>query len=348
MKENNKITSVKLDEDTILYICCPANSATGGPEALHQLGYHLNLLGFKAVMFYYSVTAGVDPVNQLYKKYNVPYVNIFEDNPSNYLLLPETHLSPLFEKDKQNIRKIIWWLSVTNYHISLHNVIKALQHKKLFKLRLALNMFDIPTINTIRKKNIIHIRHSCFSANFLKSNGINPIGKISDYMNSTFFDSYDRLIQKEDIIIYNPVKNGAFLDKIIKETPQFNWKGIKNMLPEEVAYWLNKSKVYVDFGFHPGKERMPREASIMRCCVIVGKVGSANFEEDMPINDQYKFNIDNNEIPSIIKQIQNCLENYHTNIRNFDAYRETLINEEEIFINDIKTIFTFCGQTMRN
>jgi hypothetical protein len=32
------------------------------------------------------------------------------------------------------------------------------------------------------------------------------------------------------------------------------------MTLQEIAGWMKKAKVYIDFGFHPGREKMPREA----------------------------------------------------------------------------------------
>jgi len=325
--------------NTTMYIYCPANSATGGPEALHQLGYHLNLLGFKAVMFYYGPQTGNSPVNPVYQKYAVPYVSSVEDKATNILLMPESYLFPLFDKKTKSIRKVIWWLSVTNYETVLQNHIRDKQHKKFFNLRLNFGMFKIPTIKTLRQKKVLNIRHSYYSQHFLEQNGLEVAGKISDYMNAAFFDLVDEQAKKEDVIIYNPVKNGDFLNQIIAQTPELNWKPLIGMPPPEVAHWMNKSKLYVDFGYHPGKERMPREACIMRCCLIIGRDGSARFDEDMPIADKYRFEKDMAQIPAIIGTVKDCLNNYEANVSDFAAYRKVLYLEQETFVADIKSVF---------
>ena len=41
----------------------------------------------------------------------------------------------------------------------------------------------------------------------------------------------------------------------------FNSKQIINI--------YNKTKVYLDFGYHPGKDRMPREAALFNNCIII-------------------------------------------------------------------------------
>jgi len=42
-------------------------------------------------------------------------------------------------------------------------------------------------------------------------------------------------------------------------------------------------KLYVDFGKHPGKDRMPREAAVHGCCIITGRRGAAGNPFDIPI-----------------------------------------------------------------
>lgn len=65
----------------MIYILCPANLETGGPEVLHQLGYKLNLMGVEAKMFYLNRMKDVDPVADRYRKYNVPYSNSLDVQP---------------------------------------------------------------------------------------------------------------------------------------------------------------------------------------------------------------------------------------------------------------------------
>ena len=111
------------------------------------------------------------------------------------------------------------------------------------------------------------------------------------------------------------------------------------MTNEEVLNLLLKSKVYIDFGTHPGKDRIPREAAMCGCCVITGKRGSAKYYEDVPLRDDFKFDDKEENIDKIIDKINLCLENYEEQNKNFDEYRKGIIGEEEKFEEDIKKIF---------
>ena len=64
------------------------------------------------------------------------------------------------------------------------------------------------------------------------------------------------------------------LKKISKFT---NYKMIelKNLNSSKIINILKKTKIYLDFGYHPGKDRMPREAVLFNNCIITNRKGSA-------------------------------------------------------------------------
>jgi hypothetical protein len=334
------LSVIKCYPNTKIYIFCPGGFATGGPEALHQLGAQLKLLGFDAYMHYYcTVPDAVDVVHKNYKKYNVPVAGEPENDSRHIIILPETYLTPIFDHRYYRTRKFIWWLSVANYYITQQYIIDSIKHKRFFKLRTYFANFRIASFSKLKRRKIQHISHSYYSQVHLSEHGLKSSGRISDYMNSAFFDSVDESTPKENIIIYNPVKNDEFLEQIMKLTPNLNWVPIKSMTPAEVAVLMNQAKLYVDFGYHPGKERMPREACIMRCCMIVGKSGSALYHEDMPIPDKYRFDKKTDLIPEIIVRINECLNDYDKLIADFNPYRETLYLEEQEFKNAVQELF---------
>ncbi|HWD88831.1 MAG TPA: hypothetical protein VG367_11935 [Mucilaginibacter sp.] len=325
--------------ETKIYIFSPAGTATGGPEALHQLGHHLNQLGFNAFMFYYDTPDSRTLVHDNYKRYNVSYVTRPENKAGNIMILPETYLAPLFRRKYSAIKKVVWWLSVVNYYLTQKEVDKESSRSKRSLLK-KLFSSPVPTFQLLKDKGVLSIAHSWYSVVHLRKNGVEPVGQLSDYMNDVFLKDKDGAqAQKEAIIIWNPKKNDDFLQEIIDQTSQFQWKAISNMSPEEVAGWMNRAKLYLDFGYHPGKERMPREACIMRCCMIIGKVGSAAYAEDMPIPEKYRFEKNHDDLPAIIKCINDCMVNYDKCIGDFNPYRDALYGEKEKFIADIKKLF---------
>jgi len=332
---------MQINSDSIFYIFCPANFATGGPEALHQLGHRLHNLGHNVFM-HYIVSEEVNPVHENYVKYNVPYTDKVINNKNNFLILPETYLDPIFQSEFSAVKKIIWWLSVTNYHIIFDEKKQAVKHKKFYTIKSFLDpkkYNPLPTLSAIKRKKVLNLAHSHFSLDFLKTNRMEIIGKISDYMSDSFYSKIAKHTPKEDILLYNPKKNGEYLNRIKELSSDLHWKALIEMTPDEVANWMNKSKLYIDFGYHPGQERMPREAILMSCCVITGSQGSAAFQDDVPLPEGFKFDETKDSPEAVVNQIVLTLYNFEAKIKLFSSYRKKIMDEKENFDDAVKNVF---------
>mgnify|MGYP001626387956 FL=1 len=168
---------------------------------------------------------------------------------------------------------------------------------------------------------------------------LKPIYYLSDYLNPNFLSNKAELSKKVNIVVFNPKKGISFTKKIISSATDIEFVPLANMTREQVIETLQKAKVYIDFGNHPGKDRIPREAAILGCCVITGKRGSAAFFEDVPIPDEYKFEDKEENIPKIIEKIKDCFDNFEKRYQDFDYYRQVIKNEPIKFLEDLKKIF---------
>lgn len=354
--------SIEIYPDTKIYVVAPANVATGGPELLHQLVFNLrNNLNINAFM-YYIPDNHPNPVHPAYIEYKNPYVREIEDKKENILIVPEVIQGIKVLENYKNIRKSIWWLSVDNFYLSIifhskrnffleraiNKISKIILGKPLIDVtELALRKFkdfDFSTfkdIYDIIKQTDFHLAQSYYAINYLKNNNIldNKIYYLSDYLNENFLKTQTDLSKKENVVVYNPKKGFQFTNKIIKSAKDIKFIPLINMTREEVIKTLQKAKVYIDFGNHPGKDRLPREAAILGCCVITGKRGSAAFFEDVPIPEEYKFEDNEENIPKIIEKIKDCFENFEERYKDFDYYRQVIKNEPQKFLEDLKKIF---------
>lgn len=327
---------INIEIDTIIYVACPANSATGGPELLHQFVHELVNLGFNARIFYYRRT-DKHPVHESYLDYEMELVDVIEDEKNNILIVPETYTELLYQFT--NIRKVIWWLSVDNYFGFLNADYRFVKMVKNFLFNL--NIYPLKKIYKFNnQEQVIHFVQSEYAKQMLKSKGISDCYFLGDYLNKLFIEKQlSNDVRKENIVIYNPKKGIKFTKKIIKNSNNISFVPIENMTREEVANLLSKAKVYIDFGNHPGKDRIPREALISGCCVIVGKSGSANFYEDVSLENEFKFALNDKDIPLIVKKIIDCLDNYEVEVKKNLKYLESVKNEQSKFIEDINKIF---------
>lgn len=327
-------------ESKIIYVLCPANNKTGGTELLHQLVDELNNLNKKAYIVYYfeGKYDKNNPTPVEFLKYNLKIckLNNIIDNKDNVLIIPEVCLGK--HKKFKKIKKAVWWLSVDNFKImsGYKNRLKRFGFKSFLK-HIALN--DFFTTKDLLKIDY-HLYQSYFAKSFLNKQKIDS-GKmfyLSDYINDIYNSDYN-INEKENIIIYNPKKGFEFTKKIINYNKTLKWIPIQNMTNMEVQKLMKRAKIYVDFGNHPGKDRIPREAAMSGCCVFTNRKGSAGFSEDVPILDKYKFDDIDSNIEMIVKNLNECLDNYNSNINDFKDYRDFIKNEKNVFKNDVKSIF---------
>ncbi|RFM26688.1 hypothetical protein [Deminuibacter soli] len=324
-------TGITIYENTRVYVPCPASHATGGTELLHQFVHALRNLGIDAWIYYYRIKDGVDPIHQQFRKYVSEYATDIVDAPENILVVPETRTEYLFKYE--HLRKVIWWLSVDFFYDSAD-----VDFVSTWKKRLGITpRFDIK--HPEKLKVDLHLVQSQYAADHLEKHGIHNYHYLSDYLNAAFLDQPEIDEQPWNRVLYNPKKGFEFTQTLIRESPELEWFALTNLTPEQVADVCRKSKVYIDFGHHPGKDRFPREAAICGCCIITGRRGAAAFEEDIPIPQQYKFSDADDQVPAIIRQIKHCMDDFETVQHDFDHYRSVIRGQEAAFIQDIKDIF---------
>jgi hypothetical protein len=319
----------------MIYIACPGNYATGGTELLHQLSYALKKYTNQVRIFYYSGEA-ITP--ERFNSYDVILAESIEDDEKNIIIVPEvaTHLLKMF----QNIKKIVWWLSVDNYYSqikirkdefiksSIRSIIKVIRIRNYFSHKV-----------NFRDENLVHCVQSRYAKDFLDLKGVQNIYFLSDYLNSTYMEVPMGERERLDQILYNPKKGFGFTEKIIRQCPEYTFIPLEKMTPKEVAILCETSKIYIDFGPHPGKDRFPREAAILGCVVLVGKRGSAVNQIDIPIDDSYKFPLRKASITLIRKRIQEIFQNFEDEQRRFDEYRLVISSEKTNFDHEVESLF---------
>ena len=331
---------MKIYPETKIFIISPGNIHSGGPELVHQLASQLLKMDYNVYMFYLPANANfnpADPIDPLYKKYHIPFVRNLEIDHKNIMIVPESSSLNLYVSKK--IRRIMWWMSVDNYINNLCNILKKFKQNPLDSTMPKFFYFDKDD------SNIEHWVQSDYAKIFIKNNGIadRQIYRVRDYLNEAFLQraSHVDISQKENIVAYNPVKGFEFTQKLLKVAPEINWQAIRDMTPEEVQQLLARAKVYIDFGNHPGRDRIPREAAVSGCCVLTGRRGAAGNPTDIAIDESFKFNdTDDNLIP-IVERIKDIFTNFRKNYESQRNYREQIMTERAEFDRDVKAAFGY-------
>lgn len=323
-----------------IYILTPEGMETGGPELLHQLGYVLRLLGIEARTVYYDMST-LEPVVakpvKTYEKYQVQIESDPQiiDQPDNYIVVPEQSLEflDIFPKAK----RIVWWLSVDGYVDFV-----SLQFHKTRKELFIPGKADHYHLK--EDPNMYHLVQSAYAADYVENKLLIPkerIAYLSDYLNDIYLQG--QVVEnskKKNMVVFNPRKGFDRLKPIIDKTQgEVVWYPLANMTPIQVRAALNMAKIYIDFGGHPGKDRIPREAAMSGCCVITGKRGSAAYFEDVSIPDTYKFNDEGSDTDKVIAIIKDIFDNFETHYAAFADYRQRILSEQERFITDAMQFF---------
>ncbi|MCX8029022.1 MAG: hypothetical protein N2712_03405 [Brevinematales bacterium] len=355
---------IEVYRDTKIYVVAPNGVVTGGPEMLHGLVHNLRKdLKVEAYIYYYPKTA--KEVNKAYSDYDVVLADRIVDDYRNIIIVPELVDFINFSRSFKKIRKVIYWLSVDFFYQSIFykrpiglfmaianriNMVSIEKLNKTFLPHFDISSEAIKFYSKLDLKNLdlfsdisFHLAQGVRILDFLRNCGFENVSLIGDYINKSFMESGYNVVDKQDLVCYNPKKGFEFTSKII-EYVKCNNLSIKfvpmiGMSRREVISLLKRSKLYIDFGSFPGADRIPREAVILGCCVITGKRGAARYFDDVPIPDEYKFEDKVESIPAIVSKIQECLSNYEKKEKDFDISRSIIREQPKKYVQRLKNIF---------
>ncbi|NGY37419.1 hypothetical protein FQU23_007805 [Flavobacterium sp. XN-5] len=335
---------ISVNKERKIYIYCISNVVTGGTELLHQLCDVLNNKGFDAYMVYYPDADSPTPVS--YKNYNLQLRKEIDDIPNNFLIMPEALID--LGINFKSIKKINWWLSIDNFfELSLLNLspiiylklwpklffkVLGVKFKYFFKILKSARTGYL-SYNYLFSDEDLNLVQSMYAYDFLKKNKFKNIYFLSDYLNTNF--SNQKTNNRENIILYNPKKGLEFTKILINKFKNFRWVPIENMTYIEVSLLMQNSKLYVDFGNHPGKDRLPREAVLSGMCIITGMQGSAFYFEDVSIDSQYKFDELNFDFDRFEKIVMNVFDSYEEEYSNFLEYLQLIKNSRLKFESQV-------------
>lgn len=355
----------KLKKDSVIFIMAPANIDTGGPTDLHQLAYILKKKFKKKVYMHYFSNTNKNPVHKNYKIFKIPYKKNISDLKKNVLIIPEFYKSIEISKKYKSIQKGLWWLSVDffifhRFVYKNHSLIRSLfkiPHKLIVSFNKLTSFYfgnmsffkylqfiylQPVFVNIFKIKNInVNLAHSDYTFKILKSKKINSF-QLADYIRDEYHKASKNISikDKKNFICYNPSKSSIFFKRFMKLNSDLKFIPLINLNLKQIIYTLSKSKIYIDFGFHPGKDHLPREAAILKNCIITNKEGSASLMyNDVPIKNEFKFLEKKENFSKMRKKIDSILNSFSKELSKYKSYRKTLYLEEKKFTNQVNKIF---------
>lgn len=313
-----------------VHLCCPAGLATGGPEAIHQLAAALNELGRDACVVYYDHQHPPIPARSgelcrfpppprppvaAYAGYGARVSEVVVDAPDSLVVVPEVAQSLLPHFTRAG--RAIWWLS-------LNNGVPATE--------------ALGGIGVLRQMRVLHFCQSAYAEMALMQGGLSDLYRLFDYTSDVFQGDLAPA-DRPPRVAYNPRKGRRVIERLQAAAPDIDWLPLTGMSPAEVRAALATCRLYVDFGPHPGKDRIPREAALCGCCVLTNRRGAAAVFSDLPIPERYKLDDAPEHDARTLATIREVLREHAQLQGDFDYWRRCIRSERAEFELQVRRIF---------
>jgi hypothetical protein len=325
-------------EVTGFYVGCPQSNVSGGPELCHQLVHALHLNGQPAWIF-----DPLAPADQLpaypdaYRRYNVSAARGCDIAPGSTIVLPEVY--PRCVDRFPNSRVIFWWMSVNNFLLEA----PAARLSRIFGPDRVVKSW----LKKLRGNVDLHLYQSEYARAFLEANHLEPRVRLSDHLADEFTQvalQQDQ-VPRQNLIAYNPRK-GLVRTEAILEALRSSGGPLPEIVPisgmnrQQIVELLSRAKIYLDFGDHPGMDRLPREAVACGAGILVNRRGSAANSIDIPIDSQFKFD---DQLPgyeqAVAEKILSILEDFDSYQPQFSEFRRSIATEPERFFTEVRSVF---------
>ena len=210
-------------------------------------------------------------VPEPYRGYRFRTVSESEVYPTDVVVIPEVMVGEV--RRFAFARPVLWWLSVDN---AAGGALTACGD---------------------------HLAQSAYAWRHLADHGHRPL-MLSDYTHPAF--SKVNTV-REPWVAVNPAKGADLMDRFRALCPDIEVRPIEGMGRDEVATFLNRATVFVDFGHQPGKDRLPREAASCGAVVFIRDTGAARFRQDYPLPDEFFFTASDSDLIALGGRIRTVM-----------------------------------------
>lgn len=316
-----------------------SEAITGGPEALHQLAYTINQHGGNAQMAYFGGKSRVhlaadrivgelspdSPSPAAYAAYEPRPLKEMVFGADTLLVFPEISVQQAREVNAGN--KAVWWLSVDN----------AINQNPNLRYQSYLD-------HLFADESLVHFYQSDYARDFLVSSGARRIYPLFDYTDANFLraapaDAPPRSAR----VAYFPRKGGDKAALFVAQSQQaadpLVFAPIENMTKAQVKETLENCAVYIDFGHHPGKDRVPREAACAGAVVLLHEQGAAKFFADHPLDAAHVFSLADIQSGRLQARVREIIANPKPHLDSQRYYRQKIWMEREEFALQVKQFF---------
>lgn len=308
---------------------------TGGPLAIHQAAAKIKANGGDVGIMYLTkkkrhgdfdlkdrqIVSQISFLNRLkingqLKAFGFPTRQTF--SVDDHFIVPETMPDLAYQLLRVGCKNVsLWWLSVDNFPLSqLH----TLQTQRLLR-------------------ECKHFCQSEYAADFVKRNGASAVSMLSDEIDLHTNEDLLPISRRANDLCFLPNKAAGADDLLEYLYEKFSIIRLENMSRSQITETLLNTKIFLDFGHHPGKDRVPREAAICGAIPVVRAEGAACFKQDVPLPKELLIEslvfFDGPEFVSRLQRILNRAEDFNEVL---GSYRKKIASEKQTFASEIQAL----------
>jgi hypothetical protein len=165
---------------------------------------------------------------------------------------------------------------------------------------------------------------------------------VSDYIN-TKFDGGGKILSKnlykktKPIISYNYAKGGYLVENIKSYLPNIHFVPVKGMNRLQVKELLNHSDIYLDMGYFPGRDRLPRESILSGTPVFLAYRGAARHKSDFPLEQKYLIDLRTENPKSVSVHIEEMLRSKNDVFESQISFLDFVSNSKITFMTEVES-----------
>jgi hypothetical protein len=283
------------------------------------------------------------PRHQAYVRYDAPEARMPPDVPDVRLIAPETELRHL--RAFRSAQLYCWWLSIDNatlFREERRRFDVWSQQGSLVAPSLARRVKTAARHAALHARGdyrqlarVRHLAQSEYARAFLYVRNNLLATVLSDWTPLEGLDDGDPP-EGRATVTYNPAKGRTAVQALRDRMPDVSFVALEGMERAQVVEALRRSVVYLDLGFHPGKDRMPREAAVCGAVTIVARRGSGAFPADVPIPWEHKVPPDGDFVGNAERVLRRVLADPSPARAAQQRYREIIRAEETTFTGEVR------------
>lgn len=324
-------------------IFCP-EAKTGGPEAMHQLRCQIARHGGTARMVYYAPFSRLEidgetlrchaddlPMPAHFAQYHPLVAEEAKLGPDTLVIFPEP-LGKLASVSEVRYQRALWWLSLDNALPQNRELIDADYRERFFADPGLTHFYQCDYVRTFLQVN----KAACYHA-------------LSDYTDPEFVHRSQIASENPPIggranrICFFPNKGAELAAQFIEQREAsrhaIEFVPVRGMTKPQVRETLFGARIYLDFGSHPGKDRVPREAAVAGAVVLLHAAGAAKHFLDHPLAAEYLFTDEDVASGRLREKVDTVLDAPETHFAAQRFYRDAIRLEQERFDLEVRSFF---------